>query len=179
MKTMNGWRRGGMWGGEGSFGPSTFMSGSVAGTASLGQGGPIPQGDWQARGQAAIAAWDTLVARVANIKDEAERGKLLEWMGRSDTPGSNTERYKVVLQDLKAGSAADPALAERRVGQFEGAVRELTTLVENAEKIYGTIQGGPVPGVTSTPGEGLTMKGAAMLGVAVLSLLVVPFVLKD
>jgi len=175
---MNGWRRGGMWGGDGSFGPSSFLSGSSLGQTPV-AADVVPAGDWLIRGQAAIAAWDTLVTRVANIKDDAARGKLLEWMGRSDTPGSNTERYKVVLQDVKAGSAADPALAERRVGQFEGAVRELTTLVDNAEKTYGKIQDATVPGATSTPGQGLTAKGAALIAVAVLSLLVVPFVIKD
>lgn len=172
MKTMNGWRRSGMWGGEGSFGPSTFMSGS-----SMAQGAITT--NWITRGQAAIAAWDTLVARIADIEDDAARGKLLEWMGRSDTPGSNTERYKVVLQDVTAGSAADPALAERRVGQLEGAVSELTTLVDNAERTYGTISDLSKSGATASPGQGFTMKGAALAAVAVLALLVIPIAMKD
>lgn len=173
MKTMNGWRRGGLWGGDGSFGPSTFLSGP-----SLSQAASAPE-DQSARGKAAIAKWNSLITRVSNIKDDEARGKLLAWMGRSDTPGSNTERYNAVLSDVNAGQAADPAIALRRVEQLEGAVSELSGLVDSAEKMYGTLTNVAPPSDVATPAQGLTLKGAALGLVAVLGLIVIPLWIKD
>lgn len=177
MKTMNGWRRGGLWGGDGSFGPSTFLSGPSLSQAAS----PVASvpSDFSARGKVAIAKWNALVDQVANIKDDAARGKLLEWMGRSDTPGSNTERYNAVLNDVNAGPAADPAIALRRVEQLEGAVSELSGLVENAAKMYGTLTDVQKPSDVATPAKGLTLKGAALGLVAVLGLIVIPLWIKD
>lgn len=161
---MNGFRRSAMFGGSG-FGSRSFLSGP-----SLSQTAPT---DWQSRGRSAITQWDALVARVSNIVDDAARGQLLEWMGRSDVPGSNTERYNAVLQDLREGEAADPALAERRVGQLEGAVEELSAFVGNAEEKYGTITGFP------KKAPALDEKTLLVGGAALILLLVIPLMIKD
>jgi hypothetical protein len=167
METMNAWRRGAIFGGAG-FGSRSLMG------AALSQAQPV-QTDWMARGRTAVSRWNALVERISNLKDDMERGRLLQWMGRSDVPGSNTERYGAVVQDLREGAAADPALAERRVGQLEGAVEELRNLVENAERTYGTISDLGL----EQRSERMDPKIVSAAILAAIALLVAPFIIGD
>jgi len=101
--------------------------------------------EWYARGQAAVAAFDGLRARVARVADAGERGRILAWIGDPAQPGTPAFRYLAVGADLAAAQRAGGAEtysnpgAVERVTALEDSVRQLDSMVTNAETAYGQL----------------------------------------
>lgn len=133
----------------------------------------LAQNDPMAEGRQAVAAYDALMARVPLIGDADARGEILKWIGRTDSPGSPAERYKLVADAISAGVGPDDIFTNR-VRQLQKAVAELGARVSNAEEAYGTLSAADAAGSAPEAGTGgLCFAG----GVALLGLIVVPLLL--
>ena len=128
---------------------------------------------WPDQAAKAVADYDRLVGRVAVIANEKARKEILDWIGRSDLPGSPAERYQVVSAALAAGVEADGML-EDRVNQLRAAVASLNAKVESAETAYGTLSAVKAAGSTSEADvRGLVISGS----IALLGLIIAPLLL--
>ena len=107
--------------------------------------GQPTSGDWYSRGQAALAGFDDLRARLASVADAAERGRILAWIGDPAKFGTPAYRYLAVKADSdaaqRAGNAenySNPNVTER-VSLLEDSVRQLDSMVSNAETAFGKL----------------------------------------
>lgn len=125
--------------------PSIFGSSVSKGRTfhpTLGQPAPA---DWYSRGQAALAKFDELSGRQARIADAGERARILAWMGDPAKSGTPAYRYFAVQAD--AGAAQRAGNTENysngnvtdRVLALEDSVRQLDTMVTNAETAFGQL----------------------------------------
>jgi len=128
---------------------------------------------WPDQAAKAVADYDKLVARVSQIANDDARKTILDWIGRSDLPGSPAERYQVVSTALASGVPADQMLQDR-VSQLRAAVASLTAKVDSAETAYGTLSAVKAAGSTSEADvRGLVITGS----IALLGLIIAPLLL--
>ncbi len=148
----------------------------------FGQNGSAPATStawWPSEGLSSVQSWDALIARLAKTSDPEAREKVLEWIGRSDIPGSPAERYKVVVDDLNRNfmpsTPEQIASLRNRVDQLEANTSQLEAKVKNAEKTFGVY-------VASTA-EAPSMPDADMMmecvtgSIALLGLVIMPLLL--
>lgn len=130
---------------------------------------------WTARAQEALAQYDALVRRAADLDDDEARGAILAWVGDGSEPGSPSDQYRFVHDDVASGASWDE-VRTRNVVDLEAVNAEFRTRVADGEKsgTYGSL--GPLSIVT--PQGRLTSVGVGLVAVAALGLLVVPVVLK-
>jgi len=134
--------------------------------------------DYVARAQAAIAQYDDLLKRIANIGDKATQNDLLSWISRADVPGTPAERRKIVGEDLvNPPLAANSYTGMKRVGDLEEMNKLLDAKVKKAEASFPSISNPNAPGQIKLNNV-FTPTGIALGAVSILGLLVVPFMLK-
>lgn len=126
------------------------------------------------RAKSAVQEYESLVSRVGGIANDAERSKILDWIGSWNSPGSPAERYAVVASDLR-DVQPDPVLQAKRVTDLEDVLMEFRPKVAAAESAFGTVTSADRGEVATASGE-LTGKGVAMAVVAIGALLV-PFLM--
>lgn len=149
------------------------------------QMGPIRMGQavssaawWPAEGLATAQTWDALLARVSQIADADVRGQILQWVGRSDVPGSPAERYKMIVDDLSSqyspANEQEVGVLKKRLDLLKSYTGQLESQVKAAENSYGTLSA-PV-GAGSTPERDMMME-CLTGGIALLGLVILPLVL--
>jgi hypothetical protein len=141
----------------------------------MGQATVLPYEEALKDGTMAVRQWDDLLFRLAAVKDDGARGEILNWLGRADIPGSPAERYAVVRDALVAGFEPDEVFS-KRVDDLVDKVSEMDTRIASAET-SGTLPTPKRMGAGSTPEEGMALSKCLLGGVALLGLIVLPFVL--
>lgn len=131
------------------------------------------------RAESAAARYDDLLKRAANIGYDAGRNEILAWVSNSDVPGTPAERRKIVAEELaNPGAAAGADTTLKRVADLEWVNQEFERRVKSAETAYATIQKPNPPGTISQDGP-LTLVGFGLGAVGILSLLVVPLMVRS
>lgn len=134
---------------------------------------------WPSEGLASIQQWDALVQRASQIANEDARREILEWIGRSDIPGSPAERYETVATDIQnritPATTADVEIVRARLDALNRYVSELDAKVRNAEQAYGLLSASPEAGSMS---ERSMMAECISGGIALLGLVIFPLVLE-
>lgn len=141
--------------------PAAYMFHPAMAGSRLGQTGP----EWLGRARTAVARWEELGARVEQLTNRAERGRVETWIGDPAREDSPAYRYVSVKSDLMdAESKIDPGAdyadanprgeaRQTRIEKLENFVKTLGTLVANAEAIEGRVPvGAPLaPGAPPLP----------------------------
>lgn len=141
----------------------------------MGQGNPSPYEDAVRTAATQIRDWDSLLFRLAAVRDDDARMEILAWLGRADIPGSPAERYAAVRDTIVKGDHPDEVFANR-VSQLDSMISDFDTMVSKAES-SGTLPSPKRMGVGSTPEEGTTLSKCITGGVALLGLIVIPVLL--
>jgi hypothetical protein len=133
---------------------------------------------WPAEGLATAQAWDALVSRVSQIANEGSQAEILDWIGRSDIPGSPAERYKMVVDDLNSkyspSTSEDITQLKSRLDTLKSYKSQLEATVKNAEQSYGTLSA--PAGASSTPERDMMME-CVTGGIALIGLVILPLIL--
>jgi len=157
------------------------MAGSVFSALPTGPAPALGQQDnssYIARASAAVAKYDDLLNRISEISDTPTRNDLLSWISDASIPGTPAERRQMVGEDLKNPSVANSTpVGMQRVQSLEQINDQLQAKVEKAEASFPPIRNPNQPGQVKVGGL-FTPTGIGLGIVSVLSLLVVPFVLK-
>lgn len=136
--------------------------------------------DWYQRAQDAISVYDQLVKEASLLGDEDARGKIFEFIGRTDMPSDPAERYVRVVADLKRAEATTPPdytvftddLVKERITQLEAINETLQPMLAEAIGKYGSF--GSPNGEPSQPGQriaaGILTGSIALLGLVILPL---------
>jgi len=124
------------------------------------------------RAQTAVAQYQALMARLADVNDANAQLEIRNWLGDSNTPGTPAERYQEVENDLSQGQP-DPTLQAKRVSDLEALLPDFESQVAGAEAAYGTKTGDE----TSSADGVFSGNNLAMMALAAVSLFVLPFVL--
>lgn len=131
-----------------------------------------------ARAQAAVAKYDDLLKRMANIGDVGTRNDLLRWISDSTVPGTPAERRKVVGDDLQNPIAATSTdIGLQRVKGLEQMDDLLEAQVAKAEAAFPSVLNPNAPGQIKR-NDVFTPTGIVLGVASVLGLLVVPLMLK-
>jgi hypothetical protein len=132
--------------------------------------------DWTSMAQAAISRYDVLVKRLSQIKDDAVRSDILEWLGEAGTLGAPSERYQAVRADLASAAPWD-TVSIGQVQDLQAVDGDFETKVSKGEQSGTYTSTSPVAIVT--PQGQLSPLGIGLLAGAAACLVVVPlFVLK-
>lgn len=114
-------------------------------------GAPRPflgQIEWYNRAKQSLAEFDALLKRVAQVANKTAREAILDWIGTADDEDSAAYRYNRVKADLTEDVERftppnyDAYQIERRrnrIEKMEDWNRELKSMVEEAETIYGRL----------------------------------------
>lgn len=133
---------------------------------------------WPSEGLATAQAWDALLARTAKLADKNAQTQILDWVGRSRTPGSPAERYQVVVNDINTQfspwSESEAASLRQRLDQLGSFVAQLEAKVKAAEQSSGTLPASSE--ARSTPEQDMMME-CVTAGIALLGLIILPLVL--
>lgn len=130
---------------------------------------------WEARARAVLSSWNQLLDRTSQIGNAAARSEILDWISRSDVPGTPAERYDAVAKDVQEGAFVTP-VAQQRIVDLENMARTLETKVKNAETAYASIATPDQPGMVVDFRGAFTPTGFVLGAVVILGLLVVPLV---
>lgn len=147
----------------------------------MGQAAPVAPSSaawWPAEGLSTVQTWDALLSRVSKISNPDSQKDILQWIGRSDIPGSPAERYKVVVDDLN--TKFTPSTNEQittlrnRLDQLKENTSQLEAKVKNAEQAYGVFVAST--GATSMPDHDMVME-CVTGSIALLGLIILPLIL--
>jgi hypothetical protein len=152
------------------FGPSAL------GFIAMGQGqDPAALQDLRGRVFDAISRYQALVARAALIKDDVARKSILDWIGNGSVPGTPSERFRFVQEDLSANAPWDE-IRTGHLDDLEAVNSELETRVANGEK-SGSYSPSGVLSLVDAQGK-LTGTGVGLVALGILALIVVPLTIK-
>jgi hypothetical protein len=133
---------------------------------------------WPSEGLASVQAWDALISRVSKITNPDVQQEILQWIGRSDIPGSPAERYEVVVNDVtsKFTPTTDEQIAslQNRLDQLKANTSQLEAKVKNAEQAYGVFVASTE--APSMPDHDMMME-CVTGGIALLGLVIMPLIL--
>lgn len=133
---------------------------------------------WPSEGLSTVQAWDSLISRVSKLANADAQTQILQWVGRSDIPGSPAERYKVIVDNINGrvspSSDEDISSLRNRLDHLKGFTSELEAKVKNAEQAYGVFVAST--GATSTPERDMMME-CITGGIALLGLIILPLIL--
>lgn len=123
--------------------------------------------EWYNRAKKALAEFDQLLTRVAQIANKTEREEILVWIGTASDTGSPAYRYATVRSDLQSDveaftppnvNAYQLSRRTNRIEKLEDFNQEFAAKVTNAENVYGRLpqpvviereriikSGGPLP----------------------------------
>lgn len=121
--------------------------------------------EWYRRGTSALAKFDALLARVAQIANQTARGEIMDWVGKIDKKDDPLwQRYRVAFEVSLANiNPADPRTFEYfeaanyrqdRITDLESTDKTFEEKVSQAEKTYGIL---PPPTVVTLPGTTTTI----------------------
>lgn len=126
----------------------TFHPTLAAAGAGLGE----TPADWYRRAKTAIARFDELLARTARIANQTERNRILAWIGKASTADTPAYRYATVKSDLQSDveaftppnvNAYQVERRQDRITKLEGFNNELSSMITNAENVYGKLPAPP------------------------------------
>jgi len=133
---------------------------------------------WPAEGLASVQKWDALLTRASQLADEGARQEILQWISRSDIPGSPSERYQVVVADIRnritPKTDAEAAIVRARLDSLNQHLGELEARVNKAEMAYGLL---PASDGAGSRLERSKMAECVSGGIALLGLVILPLVL--
>ncbi len=120
---------------------STFHP-TAARSSSLGQASP---GDWYNRATTAMQQYQQLYARLGYIANDAERNRIVAFLGDPAKSGTPAYRYAAVNADATAaarGGTLDPYSNPNvtdRVAALEDSVKQFDSMVSSAEASFGRL----------------------------------------
>ncbi len=128
------------------FGTSVHRTSSfhptLARSASLGQVSP---GDWYNRATSAMSQYQQLYGRLAYISNDAERARILSFLGDPAKSDSPAYRYLAVNADATAAARtgtldpySNPNVTDR-VAALEDSVKQFDSMVTSAETAFGKL----------------------------------------
>lgn len=133
---------------------------------------------WPSEGLSTAQAWDTLLSRVSQIANADAQGQILQWVGRSDVPGSPAERYQVIAEDLSSNYSPsgdeEVSALMKRLDLLKSYTSQLEAKVRNAEQSFGALSASPE--ARSTPERDMMME-CVTGGIALFGLIIMPLIL--
>lgn len=108
---------------------------------------PTPS-DWYDRAKVALAKYDDLKARTAQVADQANRKTIQDWTGSPIVQDTPANRAQAVLTDIREDvesfipanvNAYQVPVRTKRIEDLESINRDLEAMVVNAEAIHGTL----------------------------------------
>lgn len=127
-------------------------------TPRLGQS--VTAAEWYERARRAIAKYQALQGRVAQIANKTSRAEILAWIGTPSNTSSIAYRYATVVSDSTQDVAREGVGAynverrQNRIMELEELNEDLEAKINQAEQFYGTLPA-PVTQVKEVrvPGE--------------------------
>jgi hypothetical protein len=132
---------------------------------------------WPTEGLTTAQAWDALLARAAKLSDGPAKTEILQWVGRSDIPGSPAERYRIIVDNLNANfspsTEEEVTTLRNRLDLLKFYTGDLEAKVKNAEE-----SGAPAApsGAASTTERDRMMECVAG-SIALIGLIILPLIL--
>lgn len=132
---------------------------------------------WPTEGLTSIQRWDALLSRVSQLADPGAREEILQWISRSDIPGTPAERYQVVVADIRnritPSTPSEAVIVRDRLDSLNRHLGELEAMVNRVETAYGLLPASTEAGSRMERGMVECVSG----GIALLGLVILPLIL--